>query len=46
MKLYCGSNTINPRSVEKARESIGGYTFEGWRYVFDVKIEDTDCTLK
>ena len=46
MKLYCGSTTINPKSVEKVRESIGGYTFEGWRYVFDVKLENTDCTLK
>lgn len=46
LKLYCGSTVINPKSVEKTSMSEAGITFNGYRYVFDVKIEGTDCVMK
>jgi hypothetical protein len=46
LKLYCGSTVINPKSVEKTSMSEAGIAFNGYRYVFDVKIEGTDCVMK
>ena len=46
MKLYCGSTVVNPKSVEKTTQQLMGVSFSGYRYVFDVKIEGTDCVMK
>ena len=47
MKLYCGSSSaISPKSVEWVKQTLEGYTAEGYRYLFDVQITGNDCELR
>ena len=47
LKLYCGnSDPVEPKKVEWAKQSVGGITYEGYRYIFDVKVTGSDCELR
>jgi len=44
--LYCGNVKITPKNVELTKEVLNGISFEGYRYIFDVKVTGLDCDLK
>ena len=46
LKLYCGGNPISPKSVKKMTNTDSGYSFEGYQYLFDVRIENDTCELR
>ena len=46
LKLYCGSSTISPKSAELKTNNDYGLPMTGYQYIFEFKIEGTDCTLK
>ena len=46
LKLYCNNTVINPKSVEKITNNDYGSPMTGYQYIFNLKIEGTDCTLK
>ena len=44
--LYCGNTRFSPKKVEWATETLGDNKYEGYRYIFDVKVTGEDCELR
>ena len=46
LKLYCGGNAISPKQVKYVTQNIGGTSFGGYQYLFDIRVENDTCELR